>query len=37
VWDETGRTLDEWFDAIGGSGESEIELDMVASLSKVKV
>ncbi|CCO31440.1 hypothetical protein BN14_05482 [Rhizoctonia solani AG-1 IB] len=35
VWDETGRTLDEWFDAIGGSGESEIELDMVASLSKV--
>ncbi|CAE6408629.1 unnamed protein product [Rhizoctonia solani] len=35
VWDETGRTLDEWFDAIQSSGGSEIEVDTLTSLSKV--
>ncbi|KAG8691400.1 hypothetical protein FRC11_004400 [Ceratobasidium sp. 423] len=35
VWDETGRTLDEWFNAIQSANESEVEVDTVASLSKV--
>ncbi|KAB5593998.1 Cytochrome P450 family protein [Ceratobasidium theobromae] len=35
VWEEAGRTLEEWFDTIRSISEPEVEVDMVSSLSKV--
>ncbi|KAG8701782.1 hypothetical protein FRC09_005146 [Ceratobasidium sp. 395] len=36
VWDEAGRTLDEWFDALGlDMGAGDVEVDVITSLRKV--
>ncbi|KAG8712644.1 hypothetical protein FRC08_014272, partial [Ceratobasidium sp. 394] len=35
VWDESRRTLNEWFDSLRSTGKKEIEVDAVHSLRKV--